>query len=69
MKLKYALEAEESVKLRQMLEDMPVDLCDNITCPDFNGECHCDSCPITQITNILEESKNKIFKIIKQIEG
>lgn len=50
MKVNFTLEAEESHKIRQMLEDIPIDLCDYVKCPEaLNG--NCDVCPLLNIAN------------------
>lgn len=49
MKVKFTLEKEESQKIRQMLEDIPIDICQYITCPNELGG-NCDACPFLAIS-------------------
>ena len=70
MNVKFTLEKEESKALRQILEDMPVDVCSSIRCPeDNNGDCiDCDGCPMQKINNIFEKARKDVFGIVVSME-
>lgn len=71
MKVKFTLEEKESKAIRQTLEDIPIDLCGFVDCPDMEGDA-CENCPMAAIQHkwqtmhkrILEE----ILPMLKQIE-
>ena len=49
MKVNFTLEKTESQSIRQMLEDIPVDLCSYVACPD-ELEGNCENCPLLSIS-------------------
>ena len=71
MKVKFTIDKDESKALRQVLEDMPTDLCDNIDCPEgCLEECiGCDACPILRLNKILEKAKRDMLDIIIEMEN
>lgn len=72
MKVKYTLEKTESQGIRQMLEDIPVDLCGYVCCPDVNGDA-CEICPMKPIQDNwyrgLECLCEQTCEALKKIEG
>ena len=76
MKVKYTLEKIESQSIRQMLEDIPIDLCDYVCCPEGNGNNDgdsCECCPMKLIQDNwhrgLEQLCQQTCDALKQIEG
>ena len=72
MKVKFTLEKEESKALRQILEDMPVDVCSCINhCPEDNAgnDMGCEGCPIQKINDIFEKARKDVFAIIVSMEN
>lgn len=72
MKVKYTLEKIESQKIRQMLDDIPIDLCRYVACPDeLDG--NCDACPLLAISEHwsrgLEQLCQQTSDELKKIEG
>lgn len=72
MKAKYTLEKTESQSIRQMLDDVPIDLCRYVTCPDeLDG--NCDACPLLAISDNwsrgLEQLCQQTSDALKKIEG
>ena len=72
MKTKFILEKTESQKIRQMLDDIPIDLCTYVCCPDeLDG--NCDVCPLLAISNHwakgLELLCQQTSDELKKIEG
>lgn len=76
MKVKYTLEKTESQGIRQMLEDIPIDLCGYVCCPD--GNCNedgdpCECCPMRPIQEKwgrgLELLCQQTCDALKKIEG
>jgi len=72
MKAKFILEKDESHKIRQMLDDIPIDLCRYVTCPDeLDG--NCDACPLLAISDSwsrgLELLCDQTSEALKKIEG
>jgi hypothetical protein len=72
MKVKYTLEKTESQGIRQMLDNIPMDLCDYVTCPDeLYG--NCDACPLLAISSNwskgLERLCEQTSEALKKIEG
>lgn len=72
MKVKFTLEEEESKALRQALEDIPVDLCRFVNCPDMDGNA-CENCPMAAIERKWQDMheciQEEILPMIKKIEG
>ena len=72
MKVKFTLEKDESQKIRQMLDDIPIDLCEYVNCPDELGG-NCDACPLLAISNNwsrgLEQLCQQTSDALKKIEG
>ena len=76
MKVKYTLEKTESQGIRQMLEDIPIDLCGYVRCPDGNGNSDgdaCECCPMKSIqenwSRGLEQLCQQTIDALKKIEG
>lgn len=72
MKVKYTLEKDESQKIRQMLDDIPIDLCGFVNCPEeLDG--NCDNCPLLAISDKwsmgLELLCQQVSDELKKIEG
>lgn len=72
MKVKFTLEKTESQSIRQMLDDIPIDLCRYVDCPDkLDG--NCDVCPLLAISikwsQGLEQLCQQISDELKKIEG
>ena len=72
MKVKFTLEKDESQKIRQMLEDVPIDLCAYVTCPEeLNGDC--DACPLLAISENWSKGLAQLCQqtgdALKKIEG
>ena len=72
MKVKYTLEKDESQKIRQMLDDIPIDLCGYVHCPDeLDG--NCDACPLLAISDNwsrgLAQLCQQVGDELKKIEG
>jgi hypothetical protein len=72
MKAKFTLEKTESQSIRQMLEDIPIDLCGYVNCPkEIEG--NCDACPLLAISNSwskgLEQLCQQTSDALKKIEG
>ena len=71
MKVKYTLEKTESQGIHQMLEDIPVDLCTFVHCPEVEGDA-CENCPMTTINhkwnNIHDRILHEIIPMLKKIE-
>ena len=72
MKVKYTLEKTESQSIRQMIDDIPTDLCDYVDCPEeLDG--NCDTCPLLAISNNwsrgLEQLCQQTSDALKKIEG
>ena len=72
MKVKFTLEKTESQSIRQMLENIPIDLCEYVTCPkELDGKC--DTCPLLAISNAwskgLELLCQQTNDLLKKIEG
>ena len=72
MKTKFTLEKDESQKIRQMLDDVPIDLCRYVTCPEaLDG--NCDACPLLAISENwsrgLEQLCQQTSDALKKIEG
>jgi hypothetical protein len=72
MKAKFMLEKDESQKIRQMLDDIPIDLCRYVNCPDeLDG--NCDACPLLDISDNwsrgLEQLCQQTSDALKKIEG
>lgn len=72
MKVKFILEEKESKSLRQALEDISVDLCDFVDCPNIDGDA-CKNCPMAAINQKWQNMRNRIqeeiLPMIKEIEG
>ena len=72
MKVKFTLEEKESKALRQVLEDIPTDLCSFVVCPTMDGNA-CENCPMATINfkwqNMHERIQEEILSMIKGIEG
>lgn len=76
MKVKYTLEKTESKDIRQMLDDIPIDLCDYVSCPDGNGNNDgdpCECCPMNLIQDNwyrgLQRLCQQTSEALKEIEG
>ena len=76
MKVKYTLEKTESQGIRQMFEDIPINLCDYVCCPDGNGNNEgdtCECCPMRPIKDNwcrgLELLCEQTNEALKKIEG
>ena len=76
MKVKYTLEKTESQGIRQMLEDIPTDLCGYVNCPEGNGNDNgdtCECCPMRLIQDTwcrgLEQLCQQTSDALKKIEG
>lgn len=76
MKVKYTLEKTESQGIRQMLEDIPIDLCAYVCCPEGNGNNDgdtCECCPLKPIQDNwyrgLEQLRQQTSDALKNIEG
>ena len=72
MKVKFTLDKTESQGIRQMLEDIPLDLCAYVACPkELEG--NCDSCPLLAISDNwskgLELLCQQTSDALKKIEG
>ena len=72
MKTKFLLEKDESQKIRQMLDDIPIDLCNFVQCPEeLDG--NCDKCPLLAISENwsrgLELLCQQTSDELKKIEG
>lgn len=71
MKVKFTLDERESINLRQALEDIPVDLCSFVYCPDMDGNA-CENCPMATINDrwqdMHERIQEEILPLIKKIE-
>ena len=72
MKAKFLLEKDESQRIRQMLDDIPIDLCGYVHCPEeLDGDC--DACPLLAISNNwcqgLEQLCQQTSDALKKIEG
>lgn len=71
MKVKFTLEEEESKALRQVLEDIPTDLCGYVGCPNMEGNA-CENCPMATIQqkweNMHERIQEEILPMIKELE-
>lgn len=75
MKVKYTLEKTESQGIRQMIDDIPTDLCDYVCCPNGNGNNDgdlCECCPMNPIQykwgKGLEQLCQQISEALKKIE-
>lgn len=72
MKVKFTLEEKESQGIRQMLEDIPIDLCAYVNCPDMEGDC-CENCPLRSIQEHwhrgLEQLCQQTCDALEKIEG
>ena len=72
MKVKFTLEEKESKALFQAFENIPVDLCSFVDCPNMDGNA-CENCPMAAIDqkwiNIHEHIREEILPMIKKIEG
>jgi hypothetical protein len=72
MKVKFTLEEEESKAICQALENIPVDLCGFVDCPDMDGDA-CENCPMAAIQHKWIEFHDRIreefLPMIKRIEG
>lgn len=76
MKVKYTLEKTESQGIRQMLEDIPINLCGYVCCPDGNGNNDgdaCECCPMRPIQDNwgrgLELLCQQTSDALQKIEG
>lgn len=76
MKVKYTLEEKESKSLREILENIPTDLCHYVECPKGNGNNDgdlCECCPMNPIQNNwirgLEQLCEQTSEALKKIEG
>ena len=72
MKAKFILEKDESQKIKQMIDNIPNDLCRYVTCPDeLDG--NCDACPLLAISDNwsrgLEQLYQQTSDALKKIEG
>lgn len=71
MKVKFTLEETESKALFQALEDISIDLCSYVDCPDMEGDA-CENCPMATINqkwqNMCERIQEEIVPMIKEIE-
>lgn len=71
MKVKFTLEEKESKAIRQALEDIPIDLCGFVDCPDMEGDT-CENCPMAAIQqkwqNMHKRILEEILPMLKQIE-
>ena len=72
MKVKFTLEEKESQSLRQALEDIPVDLCRFVNCPNMSGNA-CENCPMAAVDEkwqrMHENIREEILPMIKALEG
>ena len=71
MKVKFTLEEKESKAIRQALEDISIDLCGFVDCPDMEGDA-CENCPMAAIQqkwqNMHKRTLEEILPMLKQIE-
>lgn len=71
MKVKFTLEERESKNLREVLDDIPIDLCIFVDCPDVDGNA-CENCPMATINDrwrdMHERIQEEILPLIKKIE-
>lgn len=72
MKVKFILEKDESQKIRQVLDTVPIDLCEYVDCPkELDG--NCDACPLLAISENwnrgLEQLCQQTSDALKKIEG
>ena len=72
MKTKITLEKTESQSIRQILEDIPLDLCAYVDCPN-ELEGNCDACPLLPISNNWSKGVELLCQqtcdALKKIEG
>lgn len=72
MKVKFTLEKKEGESLRQVLDNIPIDLCGFVDCPDMDGNA-CENCPMTAINqkwhDIYCRIPAELLPMIKEIEG
>ena len=66
MKVKYTLEKTESQGIRQLLEDIPIDLCGYVSCPDGNGNNDGDTCECCPMKIIQENWSRGLTLLCKQ---
>lgn len=72
MKVKFILEEKESKSLREVLNNIPTDLCSFIVCPAMDGNA-CENCPMTAIQQKWDKMHERILEeilpMINKIEG
>lgn len=71
MKVQYTLTKEENDNIQQMFEDIPIDLCGYVKCPECEGDA-CETCPLHSISaewyNGLTELVGSINERLKAIK-
>jgi hypothetical protein len=74
MKVEYTLTKTEYDSIEQMFEDIPINLCDYVKCPECEGDA-CVNCPLNSISEQwyngltdLVGSVNERLKAIKPKE-
>lgn len=71
MKVNFTLEEKERAAIGQMLEDIPIDICEYVDCPDcIDGQC--DFCPLLPISENwsrgLEQLCQQTCEALKKLE-
>lgn len=65
MKVEYSLTKEEYNNIEQMFEDIPINLCDYVECP--NGvENACERCPLRSISEQWENGLENLCDSINE---
>lgn len=71
MTVKITLSPKDSKSLRQAFEDMPIDLCGFVDCPNNiqdDDSLSCDCCPFKEINDKYCNTKDELFALIKKLE-
>lgn len=72
MQVKWTLTEAESRSIREAFEQIPVNLCDLVECPDCDGDM-CECCPMRRISekwsDLLNQTiHNEIMPLLQEIE-